>query len=69
MFYRNILELFSSLETRSLINNIEQQHVINIYYIYNNIIIKLDIILNRKFKPTRRFSILLVIFTELGKIF
>jgi hypothetical protein len=69
MFCRNVLELFSSLEACSLINNIEQQYVVNIYYIYNNIIVKLDVILNREFEPTRRFSVLLVVLIELSKVF
>jgi hypothetical protein len=68
MFCRDVLELFSSLEAYSLINNIKQQHVINIYHVYNNTIIKLDIVLNRKFEPTRRFSVFLVVLTEFGKI-
>jgi hypothetical protein len=69
MFCRNVLELFSSLETCNLINDIEQQYVVNIYHVYSNIIIKLDIVLNREFEPIRRFSMLLVVFTELDEIF
>jgi hypothetical protein len=69
MFCRNVLKLLSSLETCNLINNIEQQYIINIYHVYSNIIIELNVILNCEFEPIRRFSVLLVILTELGKIF
>jgi hypothetical protein len=68
MFCRDILELFSSLETHSLINNIKQQHVINIYYVYGNVVVELDIILNREFESIRRFSVFLAILTELGEV-
>jgi hypothetical protein len=68
MFCRDILKLFSSLKAYSLINDIKQRYIINIYHVYNNIIIKLDIILNREFKPTRRFFVFLVILIELNKI-
>ena len=53
MLYGDILELLSSLEAYSLINNIEQWRVIDIYYVYSNIVVKLDIVLNREFKSTR----------------
>jgi hypothetical protein len=52
MFCRDVLELFSSLETRSLINDIKQQYVVNIYYVYSNTVVELDIILNHEFEPT-----------------
>ena len=68
MLCGDILEPLFSLEAYSLINNIEQWYIIDIYYIYSNIIIELDVILNCEFESTKWFPVLLIVITELSKV-
>jgi hypothetical protein len=69
MLGRNILELSACLKACSLVDNIKQGYPVNIYNIYYNIVVKLDIFLNYELKSAGRFSVLLVVLAVLSEIF
>ena len=69
MLGRDFLELSACLEACSLVDNMKKGCPVNIYNVYYNIVVKLDIFLSYKLESTRRFSVLLVVLVVLSEIF
>ncbi len=61
MLSRYTLELFSSLKAYSLIDDIEQRHVVNVYYVDCNIVVKFDVVLQSKLESAGGFAVLLAV--------
>ncbi len=53
MLSRYVLEPFSSLKARSLVDDIEEGHIVDIYYVNYNIVVEFDVVLQGKLKSAR----------------
>ena len=69
MLYANILELSASLKACPFINYIQERAAANVYNINNNIIVKLNIVLQGKAEATQGLTIFLTEVIVLSKVF